>query len=67
PPVETFSWPRTLPVTTKKWIVHGQRHDPRGLKHRDPGAIRVVPIPPFRRLFYRMPLAARGPLRHGRA
>jgi integrase len=38
---------RSLPVTTKKWTDHGQRHDPRGLKQRDPDAIRVVPIPPW--------------------
>jgi integrase len=43
----TLSLARSLPVTTKKWTDHGQRHDPRGLKHRDPDAIRIVPIPPW--------------------
>lgn len=37
---------QTLPVTTKKWTDHGERHDRRGLKQRDPNAVRVVPIPP---------------------
>jgi integrase len=36
----------TLPVTTKKWTDSGQRHDKRGLKQRDPNAVRIVPIPP---------------------
>jgi integrase len=43
----TLTLARSLPVTTKKWTDHGQRHDPRGLKHRDPDAIRIVPIPPW--------------------
>lgn len=30
---------RTLSVTTKKWSHQGVRHDLRGLKQRDPGAI----------------------------
>jgi integrase len=38
---------KSLPVTTKKWTDHGQRHDPRGLKQRDPDAVRPVPIPPW--------------------
>jgi integrase len=37
---------QTLPVTTKKWTDTGERHDKRGLKQRDPDAVRVVPIPP---------------------
>ncbi|HUC60301.1 MAG TPA: site-specific integrase, partial [Streptosporangiaceae bacterium] len=37
---------QTLPVTTKKWTDDGQRHDKRGLKQRDPDAVRIVPIPP---------------------
>jgi integrase len=36
----------TLPVTTKKWTDDGQRFDRRGLKQRDPDAVRIVPIPP---------------------
>ncbi len=43
----TLTLARSLPVTSKKWTDHGQRHDPRGLKHRDPHAIRIVPIPPW--------------------
>jgi integrase len=38
---------RSLPVTVKKWTDHGDRHDPRGLKQRDPDAVRIVPIPPW--------------------
>jgi integrase len=38
---------RTLPVTVKKWTNDGVRHEARGLKQRDPDAIRVVPIPPW--------------------
>jgi hypothetical protein len=37
---------QTLPVTTKKWTDNGSRHDERGLKQRDPDAVRPVPIPP---------------------
>jgi integrase len=37
----------SLPVTTKKWTDHGERHDRRGLKQRDANAVRVVPIPPW--------------------
>lgn len=36
----TLTLARSLPVTAKKWTDHGQRHDPRGLKHRDPDAVR---------------------------
>jgi integrase len=38
---------QTLPVTTKKWTNDGERHEKRGLKQRDPDAVRVVPIPPW--------------------
>lgn len=43
----TLELDQTLPVTTKKWTDHGQRHDPRGLKQRDPDATRLVPVPPW--------------------
>lgn len=43
----TLTLARSLPVTAKKWTDHGQRHDPRGLKRRDPDAVRIVPIPPW--------------------
>ena len=33
-------------MTTKKWTDSGERHDRRGLKQRDPDAVRMVPIPP---------------------
>jgi integrase len=36
----------TLPVTTKKWTNDGERFDRRGLKQREPDAVRLVPIPP---------------------
>ena len=38
---------RSLPVTTKKWTDHGDRHDQRGLKQRDPDAVRSGPVPPW--------------------
>jgi integrase len=41
-----FELAKTLPVTTKKWTDTGSRHDERGLKQRDPDAVRPVPIPP---------------------
>ncbi|MEW2358092.1 site-specific integrase [Spirillospora sp. NPDC029432] len=37
---------KTLPVTSKKWTDHGERHDPRGLKQRAAYSARIVPIPP---------------------
>jgi integrase len=36
----------TRPVSGKKWTDSGERHDKRGLKMRDPGTDRPVPIPP---------------------
>jgi integrase len=41
-----FELAKTLPVTTRKWTDSGHRHDERGLKQRDPNAVRPVPIPP---------------------
>ncbi len=43
----TLTLARTLPVTVKKWTNDGVRHDWRGLKQRDPDAIRIVPVPPW--------------------
>lgn len=43
----TVELTKSLPVTAKKWTDHGQRRDPRGLKQRDPDAVRPVPIPPW--------------------
>ncbi|MFI0736822.1 tyrosine-type recombinase/integrase [Streptomyces sp. NPDC021100] len=36
----------TRPVSGKKWTDTGERHDKRGLKMRDSGADRPVPVPP---------------------
>ncbi len=36
----------TCPRTGSAWTSTGTPHEPRGLKHRPDGAIRVVPIPP---------------------
>jgi hypothetical protein len=36
----------SMPVATKKFTDSGERHDKRGLKQRDPNAVRIVPIPP---------------------
>ena len=35
------------PRTGSAWTSTGQPHEPRGLKHRPEGAIRIVPIPPI--------------------
>lgn len=37
---------KNLPVTTKKWTDHGERHDRRGLKRRSREAALIVPLPP---------------------
>jgi integrase len=34
------------PRTGSAWTSTGQPHEPRGLKHRPEGAVRIVPIPP---------------------
>jgi integrase len=62
----TLTLARTLPVTTKKWTDHGQRHDPRGLKQRDPNAVRVIPIPPWLVTFLRAHIAEFGTADDGR-
>ncbi len=36
----------SMPVATKRFTDSGERHDKRGLKQRDPNAVRIVPIPP---------------------
>ncbi|MFF4732461.1 tyrosine-type recombinase/integrase [Streptomyces mirabilis] len=42
----TLTLRETRPISGKKWTDSGQRHDKRGLKSRDPGTERPVPIPP---------------------
>ena len=62
----TLTLARSLPVTTKKWTDHGERHDPRGLKQRDVNAVRVVPIPPWLVTILREHVATYGPASDGR-
>lgn len=35
------------PRTAAAWTSNGRPHDPRGLKHRPTGTVRIVPIPPI--------------------
>jgi integrase len=35
------------PRTAAAWTGNGRPHEPRGLKHRPDGAIRIIPIPPI--------------------
>ncbi|MFI2375801.1 tyrosine-type recombinase/integrase [Streptomyces sp. NPDC018964] len=42
----TLTLRETRPISGKKWTDSGDRHDKRGLKSRDPGTDRPVPIPP---------------------
>ncbi|MFJ2238571.1 tyrosine-type recombinase/integrase [Streptomyces sp. NPDC087859] len=42
----TLTLRETRPISGKKWTDSGERHDKRGLKSREPGADRPVPIPP---------------------
>ena len=37
---------KSMPVAGKQWTNSGEAHDDRGLKQRDPGDDRPVPIPP---------------------
>jgi integrase len=57
---------KTLPVTTKKWTDNGSRHDERGLKQRDPDAVRPVPIPPVLVRILRMHICIFGTAADGR-
>ncbi|NGO79207.1 site-specific integrase [Streptomyces sp. YC504] len=43
----TLTLRETRPVSGKKWTDSGERHDRRGLKSRERGKERVVPIPPI--------------------
>ena len=42
----TLTLRETRPISGKKWTDSGERHDRRGLKAREPGSDRPVPIPP---------------------
>ncbi|WP_407077199.1 tyrosine-type recombinase/integrase [Streptomyces coeruleorubidus] len=42
----TLTLRETRPISGKKWTDSGERHDTRGLKSREPGTDRPVPIPP---------------------
>ncbi|MFI8530098.1 tyrosine-type recombinase/integrase [Streptomyces aquilus] len=42
----TLTLRETRPISGKRWTDSGERHDRRGLKAREPGSGRPVPIPP---------------------
>lgn len=42
----TLTLRETRPISGRKWTDSGERHDKRGLKSRDPGTDRPIPIPP---------------------
>ncbi|WP_333938112.1 tyrosine-type recombinase/integrase [Streptomyces sp. HUAS 31] len=42
----TLTLRETRPISGKRWTDSGERHDRRGLKAREPGSDRPVPIPP---------------------
>lgn len=48
-PMHGWGWltlAKTRPEAGKQWTDSGERHDDRGLKHRDADEVRPVPIPP---------------------
>ena len=53
------------PRTGSAWTSIGTPHEPRGLKHRPDGAVRVVPIPPVLADLLRQHRACTGPRRTG--
>ena len=56
----------TRPVAGKKWTDSGERHDRRGLKSREKGKTRRVPIPPVLVAMLRAHLAEFGTAPDGR-
>ncbi|BCL23020.1 integrase [Streptomyces tuirus] len=62
----TLTLRETRPISGKKWTDSGERHDRRGLKSRDPGADRPVPIPPVLVAILRAHIAEFGTAKDGR-
>ncbi|MGW9210657.1 tyrosine-type recombinase/integrase [Embleya sp. NPDC055664] len=56
----------TRPVSGKQWTDSGARHDKRGLKGREPGTDRPVPIPPVLAAILRAHLEEFGTAKDGR-
>ncbi|MFG2708461.1 tyrosine-type recombinase/integrase [Streptomyces sp. NPDC048386] len=56
----------TRPISGKKWTDSGERHDKRGLKSREPGTDRPVPIPPVLVAMLRAHLKEFGTAKDGR-
>ncbi|MCX5130848.1 site-specific integrase [Streptomyces sp. NBC_00340] len=56
----------TRPISGKKWTDSGERHDKRGLKSRQSGAYRPVPIPPVLVAMLRTHLKEFGTAKDGR-
>ncbi|MFF6976235.1 tyrosine-type recombinase/integrase [Streptomyces sp. NPDC008343] len=56
----------TRPISGKKWTDSGERHDKRGLKSREPGTDRAVPIPPVLVAMLRAHLKEFGTAKDGR-
>lgn len=62
----TLTLRETRPISGKKWTDSGDRHDRRGLKSRQPGADRPVPIPPVLVTMLRAHLKEFGTAKDGR-
>lgn len=54
------------PIAGKRWTDSGETHDRRGLKHRPPGEVRYVPIPPVHVVILRQHLDTYGTTDDGR-
>ncbi|MDQ0598917.1 integrase [Streptomyces canus] len=62
----TLTLRETRPISGKRWTDSGERHDRRGLKSREPGADRPVPIPPVLVAMLRAHLKEFGTAKDGR-
>ncbi|MFS8198822.1 tyrosine-type recombinase/integrase [Streptomyces sp. CWNU-52B] len=62
----TLTLSETRPISGKIWTDSGDRHDRRGLKSREPGTDRPVPIPPVLVAMLRAHLKAFGTAKDGR-
>ncbi len=62
----TIIWSAACPRTGTAWTSTGTPHEPRGLKHRADGAIRIVPLPPVLARLLRPHLHAFGTAPDGR-
>jgi integrase len=62
----TLTLRETRPISGKSWTDSGDRHDKRGLKSREPGEDRPVPIPPVLVAMLRAHLKEFGTAKDGR-